>query len=282
VTTTAIAPAIPFRALDYCFDISSDDAELLARAARCYQDLAREPGVREATARYHLATGAQPDTFRLLCDGVPVFGSVPADQVLGTLLWHVNAQTTQRPCDSHLLLHAAAAVRGGRAIVLPAPMESGKTTTVSGLVQAGFGYLTDEAAAIHIGDLHIEPFPKSLAVDNGSWQVLEALAPYDVGGMPQQWQIPVSTVPTGVLASRTPVAFVVLPQFVSGSDTRLESVSRATAVMQMSASTFQFLDAPVRNLDVLARVAAVSQCYQLTIGSLPRAVELLDELMADA
>ena len=158
-------------------------------------------------------------------------------------------------------------------------MESGKTTTVSGLVQAGFGYLTDEAAAVHIGDLHVEPFPKSLAVDSGSWQVLEAMAPYDVGGMPRQWQIPVSTLPTGLLASRAPVAFVVLPRFVPGSDTTLEPVSRATAVMQMSASTFQFLDAPQRNLDVLARVATASRCYQLTIGSLAHAVDLLDQLM---
>jgi hypothetical protein len=282
VTTTALQLAVRFRALGYCFDVSSDDAELLSRASRCYQDLTREPGADDEVVRYHFAAGTESGTFRLFCDGEPVLGTGPAAQVLATLLWHVNARTTQRPSANHLVLHAAAAVRDGRTIVLPAPMESGKTTTVSGLVQAGFGYLTDEAAAIHVDDLHVEPFPKSLAVDNGSWHVLEAMAPYDVGGMSRQWQIPVSTLPTGSLAARSPVAFVVLPRFVPGSDTILEPVSRATAVMAMSASTFQFLDAPEGNLDVLARVATASCCYELTIGSLAHAVDLLDRLMATA
>lgn len=283
MTATALERrTLSFRALDYRFDVSGDDDELLARVAACYRDLAAEPaGAREAPARYELLAGSSDDRVRLTCDGTPVFGESARSHALGVLLWHVNAQATQRAMPGHVVLHAAAATRGGRALVLAAPMESGKTTTVSGLVRAGFGYLTDEAAAVCLADGHVEPFPKSLAIDSGSWHVLDALADHDVGGMATQWQVPVSSLPQGHLAERTPLSVVVLPKYTRGSETVLEPVSRAAAVLSLAASTFQFLDAPERNLDALADVVAGADCYRLTIGSLERAVTVIDDLMGD-
>lgn len=269
-----------YRALDYRFQVHSEDESLRARVEGCFRDLA-EPGAPGAAyACYELLAGSAEGTFRLVCDGKPVFTDASASHVLGTLLWHVNATSTQRVAPGHVVLHAAAAVHEGRAVVLPAPMESGKTTTVAGLVLAGFGYLTDEAAAVSLRDLHVEPFTKSLAVDKGSWPVLEALREHDAGGLPAQWQVPVSSLPSGRLAERSPVRYVVLPQYRPGSESVLEPITRGTAVMAMAASTFQFLDAPQRHLDGLARIALAADCYRLTIGSLDRAVALVEELVS--
>ena len=215
----------------------------------------------------------------LHCDGVEVLGPATGPRVLANLLWHVNAQTTQRPMPGHVVLHAAAAVWGDRAVVLPAPMESGKTTTVTGLLLAGFGYLTDEAAAVCMADLHVEPFAKSLSVDDGSWPVLSELRQHDAGGMPTQWQIPVSSLPSTRLAARTRVGTLVLPRYIAGSTTALEPVSRAEAVMDLCASTFRFLEEPQRHLDALARLCREVPAYRLTIGSLADAVDLVRNLM---
>jgi hypothetical protein len=197
------------------------------------------------------------------------------------LLWHVNQQTTRHAAQTHTVLHAAAAALNGRGIVLPAPMESGKTTTVTGLVLDGFDYLTDEAAAIRPDDLHVEPFPKSLSIDEGSWGVLDSLAALDAGRMPFQWSVPVSRVadPGGRISGRVPVELIVFPRYEKDATTRLEPMGRAEAVLAMSRSTFHFVDAPERNLRTLAETARRARgCYLLTIGSLADAVAMVRSL----
>ena len=273
MTNVVTGRTLSFRALGYRFDVVGEDAPLMQRVADCYQDLAVTGDEGEA-ARYVVAPGHLDGEVRLLCDGTEVCDGAPS-YVLGMLLWHVNQQTTQRPAPGHVVLHAAAATRNGRAVVLAAPMESGKTTTVAGLVQDGWGYLTDEAAAVSLDDLHVEAFHKSLSVDTGSWGVLSQLRELDVGDLPTQWQVPVSTATAGGLAERTPVGWVVLPRYLAGARTELEPVSRATAVMSLAACTFCFIDQPQRNLDALARIVRAVDCYRLTVGSLDEAVAIL-------
>jgi hypothetical protein len=284
VTSAPVRTALTFRALEHVFEVRTADDDLARRVADVYRDLA-VPGpatAGSAVVVYELVPGTAPGFWQLLCDGDPVFGDATASRVLGLLLWHVNAQATQRPMPGHVVLHAAAATWAGRAVVLPAPMESGKTTTVTGLLLAGFGYLTDEAAAVSTADLHVEPFHKSLSVDDGSWQVLAALRDQDAGGMPSQWQVPVSSIAASSLSSRTPVAYVVLPKYVAGADTALTPISRAEAVLELCASTFQFLDDPVRNLEGLAALCRSVECYRLTVGDLDAAVAEVRDLVSAA
>jgi hypothetical protein len=108
--------------------------------------------------------------------------------------------------------------------------------------------------------------------------VLPGLAEHDAGGMPAQWQVPVSRIPGARLADRTPIGWVVLPRYVEGATTLLEAVSPATALIDLAASTFQFRDAPVRHLDALADVVRAVDSYRLTVGSLDDAVETLNRL----
>ena len=96
--------------------------------------------------------------------------------IVATLLWHVNRRAVESG-DGFVLVHAGAVEWEGRAALFPAPMESGKTTLVAGLVRAGTRYLSDEAAAIDPETLQVHPFPKSLTVGAGSWEVLADLTP---------------------------------------------------------------------------------------------------------
>lgn len=280
MSASAARTSLALRALDYRFEVVSTDDDLIARVAEVYRDLRADGGDSdEPISRYELVPGKEEGMCRLLCDGGPVVGEVTPSDVLGYLIWHVNAQaTTRRQMPDHVLLHAAAATRSGRAVVLAAPMESGKTTTVSGLVRAGWGYLTDEAAAVRLDDLHVEPWHKSLAVDDGSWAVLPELAEHDAGGIPTQWQVPVSRIPGAQLADRTPIGWVVLPRYVKGASTSLDAVSPASALVELAASTFQFREAPVRHLDALADLVRAVDSYRLTVGSLDEAVETLTRM----
>jgi hypothetical protein len=282
VNSTLTSRTLRFSALGYVYDVSGD-TDLLARAEMCFRDLASPPeGSTHPHARYELRPGAEEGVFRLLCNGNAIVEDSTPAHVLSTLLWHVNAEATQRRTSSHVVLHAAAAARNGQAVVLPAPMQSGKTTLVAGLVSAGFAYLTDEASAVSVHDHHVEPFHKSLSVDQGSWPFLESLAEYDAGGLPSQWQVPVGSLPTARLAARTPLRFVVLPRYNRGSRTSLEPISRAAAVLGMAGSTFQFKEEPHWSLDELAQITRAAECFRLTIGSLDEAVALISDLMGAA
>lgn len=195
-------------------------------------------------------------------------------EVASYLQWHVNREVTRRAQGSHLVLHAAAASYGRHTVVLPAPMEHGKTTTVAGLCQAGFAYLTDEAVCIDRQTLRVAPYPKALSVDHGSWTVLPDLEPWHAGIVPGQWQVPPRVFGGNGMAAGAPTV-VVTPRYVQGSTTALTPISRGTMLMRLVECTFDFTSQPRGNLDVLAALVQRAACYDLTIGDLHEAVRLM-------
>jgi hypothetical protein len=153
-----------------------------------------------------------------------------ASHSLARLIWAINREVIFSAAD-RLVLHSATATWKGRAIVLAAPMECGKTTLVTGLIDRGLTYLTDEATAIG-DDLMVEGYPKPLSIDRGAWEVLphhapdpeSVLAPY----FTRQWQVPARSI--GTWQRRAPLAMLVFPRYEAGAGVRFEPISPATAV----------------------------------------------------
>lgn len=191
------------------------------------------------------------------------------------LLWHVN-RLVVRESGAWLLLHAAAAKKDGVRVVLPAAGESGKTTTVAGLVGRGFDYLTDEVAALDPATLRLHPFRKALAVDRGSWPLLPSLAPAH-RAVSTQWQVAAPP-----LRDPDPGApdLVLSPRYARGTRTRLERLSPAEGLLLLSQCTFGFVDDPRRLFAPLATLARSCPAYVLHIGELDAALDLVEEAVA--
>jgi len=202
------------------------------------------------------------------------------DRALSLLLWHINTEAARGATLNGPVIHAAAAVRDGLAVLLPAPAESGKTTTVAGLVRAGFGYLTDEAVAIEPATLLPQPYPKALSIDRGSWQVLADVRPSHADRMTGQWQLPARAIRPDAAASPAPIRYLIEPAYDRHSTTRLEAVPKATMLVRLADSTFHLRDAPDRNLAVLARIVEGAECYRLTVNNLDEAVRLIGNLFS--
>ncbi len=269
------------RALEHEFEVATNDAAVRDYLEEILIDLA-SPGVIDAQ-RYELLdlgsqVGRQP--YRILFNGKPVIATESLDRALAVLLWHVNAEAVRCSIPRYPIVHAAAAVSRGVAVLLPARAESGKTTTVAGLVRAGFGYLTDEAVAIDPDTLFAQPYPKALSVD--SWLVGRAgrsspTAPRSAGRAVASSG---STDPPGCggrpgtrsdSSSRRPTA----PARRRGWN----RCHRGEMLMNLADSTFEFQDNARRNLSVLARVVVSADCYRLSVGDLNHAVRLIDELV---
>ena len=270
-----------YRALEHAFEVATNDAAVRDYCAAILIDLAA-PAAADPQRYELLDLGAGPGGphYVVLFGGTPVITTDALDQAIAVLLWHINAEAVRRSTPLYAVLHAAAAVSRGVAVLLPAPSESGKTTTVAGLVRAGFGYLTDEAVAIDPGTLLAHPYAKALSIHHGSWDVLADLQPAHRGRLAGQWQLPARLIRPDAVAGPAPVGFVVTPVYDPSAATRLEPISPGEMLMQLADSTFKFQNNAPRNLSVLAQIAATAGCYRLSVNDLNEAVGLIDDLVA--
>lgn len=275
--------ARPCRAVDFDFVVETED-----EALRDYLDeiCAGFPGpgptgeIHEYTLRY---TDEAPTQFELRLDGELLARFVTLTATLAHLLWDLNRRVVAAS-GRFVLVHAGAVARRGPAIVLPAPMESGKTTLVTGLLRAGFSYLTDEAAAIDPSLGSVTPYAKALHLDEGSWALFPDLAPRHTERRPSfvhdQWHVPPGRVGAPV-ATTVPLGAVVFPRYEAGVATALTPLSAARALVELIANCFNFALHGAEGLSAMASVIAGVRCHRLAVGDLDRACQIIVELDDD-
>lgn len=218
-------------------------------------------------------------------DGEPLGGARPAERSLGRIIWAINRHVIDGAMVDRLVFHAAAAADpDGRVVVLPAPMESGKTTLVTGLLDRGLHYLTDEAAALD-DDLTVHGYAKPLSIDPGSWDVLAhhrpALEDDLAAFMTDQWQVPPHTFTTVVPSGR--LAVVVFPTYAVDAPTTLTRLSPMDALDLARASAFGPADTPhpVWKIRRLAEMVETVPCFALRSGDLDGACAAVLDVLAD-
>ena len=214
-------------------------------------------------------------------DGQHIVRTPSEPLALTYLLWHLN-RAVVAASDRYLLVHAAAAAVDGAAVLLPAAMNSGKSTLVAGLVRRGLDYLTDEAAAIDPTTKLVDPYPKAISIELGSWDALDELRPPADARFDrfsdEQWRIVPDSVRPGSIADRCPARLVVSPRFQPAAKTRLERISRAEGVLVLAENSFNFASHGGAALDTLAAVVRRCDCYRLTFGSLDEACDEIASL----
>ncbi|HVE63502.1 MAG TPA: hypothetical protein VNB94_06855 [Mycobacteriales bacterium] len=269
-----------FQALRFDFAVRTDSVEVGRQLETVFGGFAPATG---AGTTYSLIDEGESiqHRYRIYCDDTLLSQATTLSWSIAVLLQNVNQQVISRSSADLVLLHAAGAERNGVGVVLPAPMECGKTTTVSGLLRRGFRYLTDEAVAIDPATLLVQPFPKALSIDRGSWPVLPDFEPPPPRLVLDQWQVPPSAIRPDLVSGPVLPRLFVLPRYQAGVRTALEPLSRAKTLMALVECTFEFPGQPRRNLETLGRVLAGCDCYRLDIGNLDQAVDLISGLVDD-
>lgn len=277
MTTTTARELGPYAGLDHRFVVRCDHAALAARLEAALATLATDGEAGASGVRYEI-TG-EADRFAVRADGEELAGSASAKRALGTLAWHVNRCAIESAVGDHVVLHAAAVARDGRALVLPAAMESGKTTLAAGLIDRGWAYLSDEAAALTLDGTTVRAYPKPLSIDPGSQQVLAHWRPDAVDDEPAslqrgQWQVAATARPGGQVVAEAAIAAVVLPRYEEGAATALAPLSRATAMARAAECAFAWQGEQLRErFAALAAAVRASACGELVVGDLDAACE---------
>lgn len=261
-------------ALDFSLEIEDDE---LAEHLEWLFDAFDEP---ESSVCYEVASDPDdPERLVLRRDGVVETSA--SDRALFTqgLVQWINRIAVDP--EYAVMSHAGGVERDGVACVFPADPESGKTTLTTGLVRAGYSYLTDEAVSFDWDTGEIEPFPKPLSIDPGSQYLFPELRPsLEVRDeTPTQWQVPPRAIRSDAVGGRSRARFVIFPKYTADAETRLEPLTRAEALVEMAKNTFRFREHPRRSLDALADVIRDVECARLVVGDLDDACGIVDELM---
>lgn len=229
---------------------------------------------------FDVQTGHGPD-WEVLLGGQCVSRAESGNDDLYAILYDLEKALTlelQRFRSDLYFVHAAALERGGGIALLIAASGTGKSTTTWALAQQGFGYMSDELAAIHPETLEVHPYPHALCLK------AEPPAPYllpeGVMRTKRTLHLPVSLLPSGVVDVPVPLRELFFLERLPGAcEPGLRQISAAEAGARLYANTLNALAHPGFGLDAAMDIAASVPAWHLELGDLQATCEAVTQVL---
>jgi hypothetical protein len=170
-------------------------------------------------------------------------------------------------------------------VVLPAAPDSGKTTTVAALTVAGFSYMTDEVALLHLETGMAHPFARPLLMEPGSVEVVRGLQEK----LPDEYEcfrarlyhVAPDDLRPHAVGTPSPIRYVISPRYRMGSRTTLKPMTRAETLYLLGENSFNLDRVGSAGISTLRTVAEAAPGYRLEIGDLRSAVECVQGLFSE-
>ena len=217
-------------------------------------------------------------------DGMRPFKPLPRDQAFPMLEWGLNwCVSTQ--AHQYLIIHAAVVEKNGRAVILPAPPGSGKSTLTAGLVLSGWRLLSDELTLIDRKTGLIHPLPRPVSLKNQSIPLIQAFSDKAFINSPTH-----DTAKGTVAHMRPPkesvrrqhepahAAWVIFPEWAAGAATELKPRSAAQTFMFLAQNAFNYSHLGADGFRVGTQLIDHVDCYDFTYSRLEEAVSAFDQL----
>ena len=203
----------------------------------------------------HFTLGGRTDgAYTVLVDGVPVGQGLAADVALHVLDAQLRIRVAALAND-RIFVHAGVVALGRRALLLPGPSFSGKSTLVAALVSEGATYYSDEYAVLdQTGAVH--PYPRRLSLrpdwkSHGNYASVESLGG-SAGTGPAQ------------------PALIAVIVYAPGERWSPESRKPQFGALSLMANTVPASVRPRASIQAVARAAAGAQVLEGRLEETPR------------
>jgi len=271
-----------YRALDFEFVLQVDDPALRDYVETVFDALVVDERATEVLEVIRITATEDGSASRYdVRHGDAELGTgVTAPAAVDAIVQRANSRCVDS--SGWLSTHASCVSRDGHAILFAAHSESGKSTLAAGLVRAGFAYVTDEAVAFDWDAGCIQPYPKPISLDPGSWPLFPELDPratYTDDAPFSQWHVPAAHVGPGRVSAPCRARWLVFPKYEAGADTAIAPITRGEALVEWSKNTFRFNEHGRRALELLGGLVTDVDCYRMTVGDLDDAVARVEELV---
>lgn len=217
-------------------------------------------------------------------DGFSPFKPLPFDQAYPMFEWGLNWCIASH-AHSFLVVHAAVVERRGRALILPAPAGSGKSTLCAGLVSRGWRLLSDELCLLDLQTGLIRPMARPLNLKNRSIDVISRFHPGAVITAPvhdtAKGTVALVKPPADSVARAgepVPPAWIVFPKYVAGAAGMLAPVGKAPTLIRLIEQAFNYDILGARGFEAAANLVDRCACLEFSYGDLGEAVAIFAAL----
>jgi hypothetical protein len=184
-------------------------------------------------------------------------------------------------------IHAGVAERDGSLLILPAIAGSGKSSLTSGLLRAGWRYLSDETAPLAPDTLRVRPVPLAMATKTGAWPLLQPyypeLATLRTHIREDDKHVRYLVPPASCLAPDRedgyPIRWIVFPSYHPDAKTELKPLSKVETLRRLLAECMSLprhLDEPTAKR--IAEWIHGIEGYELPNSNLEAAMGLIENL----
>ena len=217
-------------------------------------------------------------------DGMSPFKPLPLDHAFPMFEWGFN-WCVVNAMHNHLIIHAAVVEKNGRAVIMPAPPGSGKSTLCAALVSKGWRLLSDELAMIALADGYLTPLPRPVGLKNNSIDIIRSFSP-DMEFGPVVKDTHKGTVAhmkaTDESISRArdvaQAAWIIFPRYIEHFDTSLVPLSKAQTLMQVASNSFNYSVLGESGFRALESLVDRCGCYSFSYSRLEEAIAAFDGL----
>lgn len=216
--------------------------------------------------------------------GVPFFADKIESFDEAALLLRAQAEdVAAKRISDFFVLHAAAVVSDSKALLLPALGGSGKSTLAAGLSAAGFPLIHDDIVPVD-SQFRVSSVGQTIKLKPGSWNAISSHFPeaslsdaISFGSTQIKKLLGKSDINSQVFD----VKWIVVPQYVNGSEASCESLSPVEAFKLLIAADSLFrLPVAVSEIETLLQWLSGVQCWKITYPDLTSAISLVDDIVS--
>lgn len=221
---------------------------------------------------------------RVRHDHQPIFEPMPLGHETPLLEWALNWCVSAH-AHQYVVIHAAAIERQGRAVILPAPPGSGKSTLCAALVHRGWRLLSDELALLSLDGGALHGLARPVSLKNQSIDIIQRFEPS------ASFSRRTHDTAKGTVALMKPLAdhvrrvdeparaaWLVFPRWESGAPPRFTPRARPAALMALSRNIFNFGITGRAGYRRLVETLDGCTCFDFRYGELDEAVQAFEAL----